>query len=238
MQYNNKILSIRDRVTKFEVEQSIDINNLFLSYISKYLVDGCLLLDVGTGNGFVLSQILQKINKQVQLFGVDNSKEMVSLAKKNLTKNAKVIEASIDNLPFDDCDFDIVTAKNVTRIDVSEIFRVLKDNGVFIFREYGYGKGLIEITELFSGRIIRQRRPEYYAKNLSKAGFQIIKFDQFEIPRKYNSVQELISIVKSFPFIKDFSKFDEAIIWKKFSENAIITSDPFILVAIKLKGCK
>lgn len=238
MQYDNKVLSTRDKVAKFEVEQNIDVNDLFLSYISQYLFDGCSLLDIGTGNGFVLSQILQKTEKQVQLFGVDNSKEMVLLARKNLAKNVKVVEANINNLPFKDCNFDIITAKNVTRIDAPEIFRVLKDDGVFIFREYGYGKGLIEVTKLFSGRVIRQRKPEYYMENLSKAGFQIVKFDQFEIPRRYNSARELVSIVKSFPFIEDFSKSDEAVILKRFAENATIISDPFILVTIKLGGCK
>ncbi len=238
MQYNNKVLSIRDKVAKFRVKQSIDINDLFLSHIAQYVVDDCSLLDIGTGNGFILSQVSKKINKPIRLFGIDNSKEMVSLARKNLANNAQIVEAGIEDLPFDDCNFDIVAAKNVTRIDAPEIFRVLKNNGVFIFREYGYGKGLIEITKLFSGRIIRQRKPEYYVENLSRAGFQIVKFDQFEIQRKYNSARELISIVKSFPFIENFSKSDEAVIWEKFAENAIITSDPFILVAIKLKGGK
>ncbi|MCF7794935.1 class I SAM-dependent methyltransferase [Patescibacteria group bacterium] len=223
---------------KFKVEQSIDINDLFLSHISQYLVNGCSLLDIGTGNGFVLSQILQKIDKQVQLFGVDNSKEMVSLAKRNLGKNAKIVEASIDNLPFSDRNFDVVTAKNVTRIDAMEIFRVLKDDGVFIFREYGYGKGLIEVAELFSGRIIRQLKPESYVKKLYKANFQVVKLNQFEISRRYNSARELVSIIKSFSFIEGFSESDEAVILKKFRENAIITSDPFILVANKLKGDK
>ena len=238
MQYDDEVISIRDDVANFKVEQIIDINISFFLYITQYITDGCSLLDIGTGNGFVLSQVLEKTNQQIKLFGVDNSKEMVLLARKNLADNAKIVRANIDNLPFDDCSFDIVTAKNVTRIDTSEIFRILKDNGVFIFREYGYGKGMIEIAKLFDGRVIRQQQPEYYVDNLSSAGFQIIKFEKFEIARGYNSAQELVSIVKSFPFIEDFSESDENTILEKFSENATITSDPFILVAIKPKGCE
>lgn len=238
MQYDDKVISIRGDVVNFEVEQSVDINTLFLSQITQYLFDGCSLLDIGTGNGFVLSQVLQKTHNQVQLFGVDNSEEMVLLARKNLADNAKIVGSDINNMPFSDCSFNIVTAKNVTRIDASEIFRILKDNGVFIFREYGYGKGMIEIAELFNGRVIRRRRPEYYVESLSRAGLQIIRFDQFEIAREYHSAQELVSIVKSFPFIEDFSESDEALILKKFSKKAAITSDPFILVAIKLRGCE
>ena len=238
MQYDARVISIRHDVANFETEQSIDINALFLLYITQYLIDGCSLIDIGTGDGFVLSQVLQKTNMQVQLFGVDNSNEMVSLARKNLANNAKIVKADIGALPFDDRDFDIVTARNVTRINAPEIFRILKDNGVFIFREYGYGKGMIEIAKLFNGRIIRQRKPEHYVKDLSIAGFQIIKFDKFKIARKYHSAQELVSIVKSFPLIEDFSESDEAVILEKFSKNATITSDPFILVATKPKGCE
>ena len=97
---------------------------------------------------------------------------------------------------------------------------------------------MVEITELFSGRIIRQRKPEYYVKNLYKANFQVVKLNQFEISRRYNSARELVSIIKSFPFIEGFLESDEAVILKRFGENAIITSDPFILVANKLKGDK
>jgi hypothetical protein len=126
----------------------------------------------------------------------------------------------------------------VTRIDASEIFRVLKNDGAFVFREYGFGKGMIEIAELFDGRIVRQRKPNFYVEKLLAVGFQIIKFDQFEIIRSYRSADKLISIVKSFPFVENFSESDEAVILEKFAKNATITSDPFILVAIKKKGCE
>lgn len=237
VQYDDMVISIRDNVANFIVEQDIDVNALFLSHVMQYLVDGCSLLDVGTGNGFVLSQVLQKTNKKVQLFGVDNSEGMVLLARKNLVNNAKIIRSDINDLPFNDCSFDIITAKNVTRIDTSEIFRTLKDDGIFIFREYGYGKGMIEIAKLFDGRVIRQREPGYYLEKLSKSGFQIIKFDQFKIARRYHSAQDLVYIVKSFPFIEYFSELDEKLILKEFFQEAVITSDPFILVAIKSKGC-
>mgnify|MGYP001285262706 CR=1 FL=1 len=238
MDYTGEVIFARNDVTKFKVKQKININDIFLNLIFCNVTDNCLLLDIGTGNGFVLSQISEKTGKQVQLYGVDNSEEMVKIAKKNLEGKAKILQADINNLPFDNNNFNVVTAKNVTRINASEIFRVLKDGGVFIFREYGYGKGLVEVVKLFNNRIIRQRNPKYYVKNLTEAGFIITKFKQFKIFRKYNSAQELISIVKSFPLIQDFSIADETKILKRFEKDATITSDPFILVANKIKGGK
>lgn len=78
----------------------------------------------------------------------------------------------------------------------------------------------------------------YYVKLLLDAGFHIAQFDQYKIKRKYNSANELVLIVKSFPFIEDLSKLDENLILKRFAKNTIITSDPFMLVAKKSKGSK
>ena len=57
MQYDDEVISIRDDVANFKVEQIIDINISFFLYITQYITDGCSLLDIGTGNGFVLSQV-------------------------------------------------------------------------------------------------------------------------------------------------------------------------------------
>lgn len=237
MQYDDNVLAIRAAVARFEVEQGVDVNVLFTQLLLQHITDGCSLVDIGTGNGFVLSQVLQQSDKQFQLFGVDNSQSMASIARKNLVGNATIVEADASELPFDNCSFDIVSARNVTQIDVVEIYRILKEGGVFVFREYGCGKGMLEIADLFRGRIIRQRDPDYYVERLLDAGFHIVKFDQYEIKRKYRSAQELVSIVKSYPFVVGFSSQDEKLILEKFAQNATITSDPFILVTTKPKGC-
>lgn len=236
MIYSKEIISIRNKVANFSVKQDIDINIHFISLVNQFIHDKSIVIDIGTGNGFILSQILKNSTTQAVLFGIDNSKEMISVAQDNLRNYAQMIEADIKHLPFEKCCADIITAKNVTRINTAEIYRVLKKQGVFIFREYGYGKGMIEITELFQNRIIRQRRPDYYIDNLQNNGLEVIRYDQYLIKRNYDSAEELVSIVNSFPFIKDFSKHDESIILKKFAQKSTITSDPFILVAIKPKG--
>ncbi len=231
--YNETTLAARAELEQIKPNQNLDINELFFAKIFNYLKNEQNVLDIGTGNGFVLNEIVQhKPNLHLILYGVDNSEEMVSIAQKNLDGKAHFLLADANRLPFNGRSFDLVTAKNVTRINAGEIYRVLKPGGIFVFREYGRGKGLCEIASLFTGRIIRQRDPFFYINSLSEAGLSILSFEDYTITRQYGSAEDLVTIVKSFPFIKDFSQTDERKIIEK-CHDGIVTSDPFILVCRK-----
>lgn len=234
MFYNEKVVNIRNSSITAPVKQTYDINNLFVRKIISLMRKGCKILDIGTGNGFVLKQIQENSNIKSTLTGVDNSSEMVSTARKNLGESATIFEGDNNKLPFADNSFDIVTAKNVTRYNSDELYRVLKNGGYFVFREYGPNKGMVEIANLFKDRLIRSRPVEYYSTKLEKSGFEIVSIEQYKVFRKYQSVQEIINITKSFPFIKGYSEKDEETIKEKLNGNCNITSDPFILVAKKI----
>ena len=235
--YNETTLLNRDRALATKPEQDIDINAIFFDMIKDHLFCGAKVLDIGTGNGFVLSSIYGMAPElNLQLYGVDSSLEMTKTAKKNLDGRASVICADCARLPFSDSSMDIVTAKNVTRIDAFEIARVLRPGGKFIFREYGPGKGLCEITEMFPGRIIRQRLPEHYIHALQGVGLEILSVNNYTVQRKYNSAEELVAIAQSFPFISDFSEEDKNLILERFRDDTKVTSDPFILVAKTTKS--
>lgn len=234
--YNEKTLAARAETERLKPDQTLDINELFFTKILKYLngkIGEQSVLDIGTGNGYVLSEIAQRAsNLHCSLYGVDNSEEMVSIAQKNLGAKAQILQADANHLPFNEGSFNLVTAKNVTRINPKEIYRVLKPGGVFVFREYGPGKGLCEIASLFPGRIIRQRDPLFYANSLSEAGLYILSLESYIITRDYGSPKNLITIVKSFPFIENFSQADEETIIAK-CHTGVVISDPFILVCRK-----
>ena len=233
MFYDEKTVNIRNSSITAPVKQTQDINRLFVRKIISFMSEGCKILDIGTGNGFVLKQIQENSDIKSTLTGIDNSSEMVKVAKVSLGESATIIEGNNNNLPFAENYFDIVTAKNVTRFNSDELYRVLKSGGYFVFREYGPSKGMVEIAELFKDRLIRSRQIEFYSTKLEKSGFEIISIEQFEVHREYQSVQEIINITKSFPFIENYSEKDEEMIRKRLNDNCNITSDPFILVAKK-----
>lgn len=93
------------------------------------------LLDIGCGPGIHLKEY---IKRGAEGFGVDISKEMVKLAKKYCPEgNFKV--GSVYSLGFEDNSFDVLTAsymldhvKDLEKV-VSEVKRVLKGDGLFIF---------------------------------------------------------------------------------------------------------
>lgn len=93
------------------------------------------LLDVGCGAGVHLKKYLKK---GARCFGVDQSKTMIELAKKNCPQ-VEFKVASIDKLPYKDSSFDIVTASLcIDYIDdlrkvFKEISRVLKKGGKFLY---------------------------------------------------------------------------------------------------------
>jgi ubiquinone/menaquinone biosynthesis C-methylase UbiE len=103
------------------------------------------ILDIGFGNGY-LEKRLTKQTKAV-IKGIDISEDMIKSATK---RNKKAVEQGRVSLSLGDCcnlefqeeTFDVVTSVNTiyfwsdTINGLSEIKRVLKDNGIFVSAVY------------------------------------------------------------------------------------------------------
>jgi SAM-dependent methyltransferase len=111
--------------------------------ILSYLKPDCQVLDVGCGNGRLM-KLLENVN--VAYTGIDNSQELISLAKNNFPK-ANFMVGDILHLPMADDSFDVVFCLSVLhhlpgqklrKQAVSEIYRVLKPDGYVIFFNWSY----------------------------------------------------------------------------------------------------
>lgn len=232
--YDTKRLKLRDSV--FNRESSAEwIHDLFFQTVYDISPKGARILDIGTGNGFVLREISNRFpSRNYILFGIDNSLDMVDVATKNLGIESQVIAGDNYAIPFVDGYFDTVTAKNVTRFSPEEAARVLKSNGYFTFREYGKGKGLRDVAELFPGRIIRSRETYFYVEALRNAGFADVELKEFEIVRDY-ATGHLMEILEMFPFIEGFSEKDkEKVLELEIDGSIEITSDPILITGRKI----
>jgi ubiquinone/menaquinone biosynthesis C-methylase UbiE len=100
------------------------------------------ILDIGCGGGKNISNLLGRA-PQGSVYGVDYSPESVEKSKRTnktavLQGRAKVMQASVSSLPFEDGEFDIATAFETIYFwpdllrDVMEVRRVLKGNGLFL----------------------------------------------------------------------------------------------------------
>lgn len=147
-------------------------------------------LDVGCGTAEVIFRLAKEF-KEVKFFGIDFSKGMIEKAinKTYHLNNVKIIEANVENLPFEDKTFDFILCLDTFHhfynpdLALKEIRRVLKDNGLFL--------------------LVDPSPDIFYLKPILK----IIK--NLESARKYYSKKELVDILNQFNFsiISSFSYY-------------------------------
>src|SRR5256714_7674031 len=65
------------------------------------------VLDVATGTGAVAEELLRQ--KGCTVVGVDQSPEMLAVARERLPADVELVEAGAEDLPFDDASFDALT---------------------------------------------------------------------------------------------------------------------------------
>ena len=107
--------------------RTTDLNEKSIDFIIDYLDDkGLTLLDVGSGNGYLLSRLAQK-KKWARICGVDVAQPL-DANKKNIELHTGLLP----NLPFEDKEFDVVTCTHVIEhvLDVEgsirELLRITK----------------------------------------------------------------------------------------------------------------
>lgn len=114
---------------------------MYLTIISAVKADcKSKILEIGYGNGYLIQLLYKKTGATI--YGIDSSSDMLEIAGKRNRKviAKKKIHLSVGdccNLKFQDKMFDIVTSVNTIYfwsdpvIGLSEIYRTLKENGVF-----------------------------------------------------------------------------------------------------------
>ena len=103
------------------------------------------ILDVGYGNGYLLSKLYKKF--KCSIYGIEVSPDAAKLACKRNKKavkagKIKLILADCCNMPFKGEEFDFVTTVNTayfwedTEKGLAEIYRVLRSGGIFFNAVY------------------------------------------------------------------------------------------------------
>jgi demethylmenaquinone methyltransferase/2-methoxy-6-polyprenyl-1,4-benzoquinol methylase len=103
------------------------------------------ILDIATGTGDLAIKFAT-LSKANRIVGLDLSEGMLSVAKnkvagKDLSKKIEFIQGDSEALPFETGSFDAITVsfgiRNFENLEkgLSEIYRVLKQNGIFVILE-------------------------------------------------------------------------------------------------------
>lgn len=104
------------------------------------------VLEIGSGVGTVAAHLSDRHGMHV--IATDTDPEQVQLAKSNYGehKNRRFCQADATDLPFKDAEFDMVLSFNVFHhisdwgCVLSEVARVLKPKGYFVFHDFAYSK--------------------------------------------------------------------------------------------------
>ena len=157
--------------------------------IKKYSNEKSLCLDLGTGGGENLLRYYPEVG---YIIAIDNSKEMIETANKNLQlykdKKVKFVIGDNLNLNFPNELFDLVSARN-TNSDPGKVFKILKNGGVFIIQGVD-SKDCFEIKEYFKrgqNYGLKENFCEIEYKRFDNIGYKSVKLYPILFTEYYES---------------------------------------------------
>jgi SAM-dependent methyltransferase len=151
------------------------------------LLPGEHVLDLGSGSGTDVFCTAVQVGPSGRVVGVDFTDEQIGKATRLRDRHGfaqvEFVEASIDALPFEDANFDVVISNGVINLSpikhkvFAEAARVLKPGGRLALADIVSGKPLKERTrrnvELWAACIAGAIPRKNYVESLEAAGFQI-----------------------------------------------------------------
>ena len=124
---------------------SLGQDPLWRRYLVSRLPPGGHVLDVATGTGLVAAELRRR---GFEVTGLDQSAEMLEVARGRFGDDVELVEASAESLPFADDTFDHVTFTYLLRyVDdpfatLAELARVVRPGGIVASLEFGVPHGL------------------------------------------------------------------------------------------------
>lgn len=184
---------------------------------------GIKVLDIGSGLGFPLIEIAQRLGESSLVYGIDpwkTANDRVKLKiKKYGIKNVKVIKGSAEAMSFDNSFFDLIVSNNginnVRDLEktLSECERVCKSGGQFVFT-MNLDNSMIEFYNILR-TVLTQR-------GLNEA----VKKMEEHIYHKRRPLGEIKELLISHNFI--IKKIIEDIFYLRFSDAASMFNHSFI----------
>lgn len=184
-----------------------------INEVIAYLPRNGRVLEIGCGNGKILQEI-KKRRPDLELYGIDFSKEMIHYAKKRLGENAHLEVANMLELPFENNTFDYVySVRAIINIQeekdkiiaINEVYRVLKDECIALLFEMSEKSiagtnnflkkiGLKELTPHWHNKYFSSQMEEYIALRFASKVYywrvtSLLKCVPESMTRKYTKLK-------------------------------------------------
>ena len=180
----------------------------FYSLVAERLSNTEIWLDIGIGGG---EKVLQIANKSLLHIGIDISKGMLKTAKNNLRnsklKNVRFMRMDSDKLEFPDGFFDIITTRHCD-FNTSEVFRTLKKGGYFLTQQVEF-KDKENFKEILGKSQMSEEKESIvkkYIEDFKRYGFEEVKVDYYNAKEYYQTIEDIIFLLKNTPIVPDFGK--------------------------------
>lgn len=220
-QYNNS-----NRLnTRISIHQKYSTNKLGFGnwiYNNYDLSSNICILELGCGTGEMWKGKIDNLPSNSKLYLTDYSEGMVTKAKELLGKKDNVFYnvVNIENIPYDDLCFDRVIANmmlyHVSNISkaLSEVRRVLKDEGYFYCATYGENRIVDSIADMLNLNIEEDKKI-FTLQNgyeILKPYFKTVKRLDYNDSLDITDLDDLLDYLYSLDGISAITKIDRQLL--------------------------
>lgn len=214
----------------------------YFEEINKNITDETILLDLGTGGGEKLINLVS--NNCLLKIGTDFSEEMIKSANNN-SKEKKLpirfIKMDSEILNFPDEFFNIICARH-TPFAINEIYRILKKGGLF-FSEQIDEDDCIELKKVFNrgqGYNDKIKLVNKIKEDFEKFDFKEVNFFDILQEEYYKTEEDLLFLLNNTPIlpnfgnvIGDYEKFNQYTEKYKTEKGILLNRKLFGIKAVK-----
>lgn len=134
--YDEFYSKIYDKLFTAPYKTEFEVNDLIESILSKMDKEKAKILDIGCGTG---QHIKLLSDNDYKVIGLDNSNEMLKIAKKNNPNNRFILGNALDKKQFNEQKFDLISCYYFTIYYFKDLRKILenvsfwlKEDGVFV----------------------------------------------------------------------------------------------------------
>lgn len=204
---------------KYSVNKTGFGNWIFSHYDIK---PGHRILELGCGTGDMWKHNLDMLSNETKLFLTDLSEGMLSAARENLGEHADIFYqiVNIEQIPYKNGQFDRIIANmmlyHVPDLEkgLSEVSRVLKNDGVFYCATYGEDGIVPYIVNLLKEYGIEDGTNKKFTlqngKNILERHFREVQRFDYEDALAVTDIEDILDYLYSLPGMLGFVEFERS----------------------------